>query len=252
MYPQRRTEPSPGTTFPERARPGSLVARADGRHRAAVGLIVAVPLWLVLCLPIGVPLAAVCCFLAVSLTLIDLQDWLDAAVAARRMKGGEPPERAGMDFGVGDDCWTSDVPASVPYREAGRTVLLARGCPLTARRAIGGNLLRRCLWIALSTWLSVSLAQLLPFMPHVDPVSGARMQLSTFRQATLLYVAAHPDVCPSIEQLRASGYVEGSLSSRDPWGSTCKITCTSDDVTARSPGPDRKEGTEDDVVDPVP
>jgi hypothetical protein len=236
--------------FPERARPGSLVARADGRHRTAVGLLAAMPLLVALCLPIGLALAAVCCFVAFSLTLFDLVDWMDAARAARRMKRGDAPLYADVDFGLGEDCWTRDVPASAPYRDVGHAVLLARGCPVTARRAIGGNLLRRGMWTALCTWLCVSLVQLLGVPAHPAHASSAKTQLSTLRQAGLLYVAAHPDACPSIDDLRAGGYVDRSLSSRDPWGNGCKITCTDEDVIVSSFGPDRTEGTEDDVAVP--
>jgi general secretion pathway protein G len=38
----------------------------------------------------------------------------------------------------------------------------------------------------------------------------------------------------------------------DPWGTAYKIACTEDEVTVSSSGPDKKEGTADDIIVPSP
>ena len=56
--------------------------------------------------------------------------------------------------------------------------------------------------------------------------------------------------CPDFARLRADKIVDRESSARDPWGSAYMISCAEDDVTVVSPGPDRKLGTEDDIIAP--
>jgi general secretion pathway protein G len=54
--------------------------------------------------------------------------------------------------------------------------------------------------------------------------------------------------CPSVEQLIADKELDAEAGSSDPWGQPFTIICTGDDIAVTSPGPDQKEGTEDDIV----
>ncbi|MCU0654949.1 MAG: type II secretion system protein GspG [Polyangiaceae bacterium] len=56
--------------------------------------------------------------------------------------------------------------------------------------------------------------------------------------------------CPSISQLVQDKEIDSASKTDDAWGSPYKIACTEDDVIVSSPGPDKKEGSADDIVVP--
>lgn len=56
--------------------------------------------------------------------------------------------------------------------------------------------------------------------------------------------------CPSISQLVQDKEIDSASKTDDAWGSPYKIACTEDDVIVSSPGPDKKEGSSDDIVVP--
>jgi hypothetical protein len=61
----------------------------------------------------------------------------------------------------------------------------------------------------------------------------------------------HPsEDCPTVDQLKAEKILDTGFSLKDPWGQPYKVSCDSDEITCTSPGPDRKEGTDDDVRRP--
>jgi general secretion pathway protein G len=76
----------------------------------------------------------------------------------------------------------------------------------------------------------------------------AKTACNTIRDATITWKAIHAgEDCPTIDQLRKEKVLDTGFSVKDPWGGLFKITCDSDEITCTSPGPDRKEGTEDDT-----
>jgi general secretion pathway protein G len=58
------------------------------------------------------------------------------------------------------------------------------------------------------------------------------------------------DQCPTISQLVQDKEIDSASKTDDPWSSAYKITCTEDEVTVFSPGPDKREGTADDIAVP--
>jgi general secretion pathway protein G len=71
---------------------------------------------------------------------------------------------------------------------------------------------------------------------------------NSVRSATILWKNSHPgDDCPTVDQLKSEGLLEKSFSSKDPWGNAFRLTCDTDEITCATSGPDRKEGTEDDI-----
>ncbi len=56
--------------------------------------------------------------------------------------------------------------------------------------------------------------------------------------------------CPTISQLVQDKEIDSASKIDDAWGSAYKITCTEDDVFVVSPGPDKKEGSADDISVP--
>jgi hypothetical protein len=99
-------------------------------------------------------------------------------------------------------------------------------------------------------------------------VAKARETGRAMMEAAIDWRATHPWECPTVLKLREaqlfrvlseeSGYgarvpidmVWTVQTTTDPWGSDFTIECNGPDVNARSPGPDRKLGTADDVVFP--
>jgi general secretion pathway protein G len=84
-------------------------------------------------------------------------------------------------------------------------------------------------------------------------LGAAKTACSTVRQATMQWKAINPGAdCPTVEQLKTEKDLDTGFSLKDPWGSYYKVACDSDEITCTSPGPDRKEGTEDDILVPQP
>lgn len=84
-------------------------------------------------------------------------------------------------------------------------------------------------------------------------IQAAKTACSTARQATMQWKAVHPsEDCPAMEQLKSDKDLDTGFNLKDPWGSPYKIACDSDEITCTSAGPDRKEGTDDDILVPQP
>jgi general secretion pathway protein G len=58
------------------------------------------------------------------------------------------------------------------------------------------------------------------------------------------------DDCPSVSQLKQDKEIDSASKIDDAWGSPYKIQCTEDEIIVTSPGRDKKEGTQDDLVIP--
>ena len=79
-------------------------------------------------------------------------------------------------------------------------------------------------------------------------INTAQTACSTVRQATIMWKAGHPsEDCPTVDQLKTEKYLDTGFNLKDPWGSPFKLSCDSDEITCTSVGPDRKEGTDDDI-----
>ncbi len=71
---------------------------------------------------------------------------------------------------------------------------------------------------------------------------------NTARGATAMWRSSHPgDDCPTIDQLKKEKFLGSDFNVKDPWGNQIKLSCDTDEVTCASAGPDRKEGTDDDI-----
>ena len=79
-------------------------------------------------------------------------------------------------------------------------------------------------------------------------VGAAKTACSTIRQATMQWRAVNPGSdCATVEQLKAEKDLDTGFSLKDPWGNPYKVSCDADEINCTSAGPDRKEGTEDDI-----
>lgn len=82
-------------------------------------------------------------------------------------------------------------------------------------------------------------------------VGAARTACDTIRTQTMQWKAQHPtEDCPTVEQLKTERDLDTGFSLKDPWGSDYKVSCDADEITCTSAGPDRKEGTDDDIRRP--
>ena len=77
-------------------------------------------------------------------------------------------------------------------------------------------------------------------------VEGAR----TLKQAADLYVNLNSsgEGCPSVQDLVSAKNIDGKKVD-DPWGVPFRLSCGDGDVRVLSSGPDKKEGTPDDLRD---
>jgi len=56
--------------------------------------------------------------------------------------------------------------------------------------------------------------------------------------------------CPTVGELKRSKILDPGVTATDAWGNSFQVQCSSVGVRVTSAGPDRKRGSEDDVVVP--
>jgi prepilin-type N-terminal cleavage/methylation domain-containing protein len=81
----------------------------------------------------------------------------------------------------------------------------------------------------------------------------AQTACDNIRSQTVVYKTTHTgEDCPTVDQLKQSGELDKGFNVKDPWGQPYKLSCEADDITCTSTGPDKKEGTDDDIIRPAP
>jgi general secretion pathway protein G len=75
----------------------------------------------------------------------------------------------------------------------------------------------------------------------------AKIDARTIHPVAEKYKVDHPGVCPTVEQLRAEKELSAASKITDPWDTPYQIRCQDDDIYITSFGPDKKEGTPDDI-----
>ncbi len=84
-------------------------------------------------------------------------------------------------------------------------------------------------------------------------IGTAKTACNTIRSATLVWKQKHPsEDCPTVDQHKQEKNLERGFYAKDAWGTLFKLSCDSDEITCTTSGPDRKEGTEDDIIVPAP
>ena len=77
--------------------------------------------------------------------------------------------------------------------------------------------------------------------------TGARV----IRQAVQQWQAANNETsCPTVSQLVQEKQLDSAQNTNDPFGQAYILSCSEDDVTVISQGPDKKKGTKDDISVP--
>jgi general secretion pathway protein G len=81
-------------------------------------------------------------------------------------------------------------------------------------------------------------------------ISTAKMRVKQARDAVTQYMIETPSCPHSIDELVANKYLDKG-NARDPWGSPLTLKCPgandTDGADVSSPGPDKQEGTADDI-----
>ena len=140
-----------------------------------------------------------------------------------------------------------------PYREACQPALL-NGIRLRTRalrRARGVTLFEVLIVVAILAMIAGGVAFFaLPRFREAQAktaVSSAQI----IRKAAELWQANNNETsCPTVSQLVQEKLLDPGQNTSDPWGQSFTLSCTDEDVTVSSNGPDKKKGTKDDVVVP--
>ncbi len=118
------------------------------------------------------------------------------------------------------------------------------------RRTAGVTLVEVLIVIAIMAMLSGGVAfALLPRMKEAQ-LKTAKQGAQEMRKVAQLYMYENAGECPSVSQLRKSGHLDKGSNVKDPWDEAYRIRCGDDEVFVESSGPDKKRGTEDDIVVP--
>ena len=76
----------------------------------------------------------------------------------------------------------------------------------------------------------------------------AKIDARTIHPVAEKYRIDHPgEPCPTVELLRDKKELSAASKITDPWDTPYKITCEEDETIVTSAGPDKKEGTADDI-----
>ena len=79
-------------------------------------------------------------------------------------------------------------------------------------------------------------------------VKTAKTTARNMRNVAIQALALKSGECPTVQTLIAEKELDSSGDTKDPWGGQYTIRCDADDVTVSSAGPDKKEGSPDDIV----
>ena len=121
-----------------------------------------------------------------------------------------------------------------------------------ARRSRGVTLVEVLVVIAIMAIMSTVVAYAVLPIYIESQKKTARLSASSLRRLVGTWRLTHPgEDCPNVARLRTDKLIDGESSSSDPWGSPYAIKCPDDDVVVMSSGPDKKAGTDDDIVVPA-
>jgi general secretion pathway protein G len=82
-------------------------------------------------------------------------------------------------------------------------------------------------------------------------VSTAKTNAQVLRRAVQDWQRVNMEsTCPTISQLIEGKHLDSASNTDDPWGQPWAMVCTDDDIFVQSMGPDKKQGTPDDISVP--
>jgi general secretion pathway protein G len=83
-------------------------------------------------------------------------------------------------------------------------------------------------------------------------VTTAKTGARVIRNAVQQWQLANNEygTCPTVSQLVSDRQLDAGQNTDDPWGMAFIIACSDDNVSVASYGPDKKQGTKDDIMVP--
>jgi len=82
-------------------------------------------------------------------------------------------------------------------------------------------------------------------------VKEARTGARVIRTAVQHWQVSNSEsTCPAVSQLMQEKHLDPGQNTKDPWGQDYLISCSDDEVTVGSMGPDKKKGSKDDITVP--
>jgi general secretion pathway protein G len=131
----------------------------------------------------------------------------------------------------------------------------ARPAVRTAQRAVhaverGVTLVEVLIVVAIMAMISATVVvAVIPKFKDAQ-IKTADQSAREIRNAVTRFRSRGTDQCPTVTQLVSEKEIDSASKLDDPWGTAFKIECTEDEVYVLSLGPDKKEGTADDVSVP--
>lgn len=84
-------------------------------------------------------------------------------------------------------------------------------------------------------------------------IETTRQSVLKIRQTVVLFRMDHGDDCPNVDMLKQADLVDAASKLTDAWNGPFVVKCGEQGtVHVSSAGPDRKHGSEDDIVAPEP
>jgi len=81
-------------------------------------------------------------------------------------------------------------------------------------------------------------------------ISSTKNNLKSLQAIADGWRANHANDCPTVQRLKEEKELSASSEVNDAWGSAYKIQCDDENTVIVSFGPDKKEGTKDDLMFP--
>ena len=118
-----------------------------------------------------------------------------------------------------------------------------------ARRRRGVTLVEVLIVVAIMALIAGGVSFMILPKYRQAQIDTAHTTARTIRQAATMWrsLKGGAGECPTVSVLIEEKEIDPSSTTEDPWGQPFTISCTEDDVTVSSPGPDGKQGTKDDV-----
>ena len=119
------------------------------------------------------------------------------------------------------------------------------------RRQAGMTLVEVLIVVAIMAMIAggVSLVALPQFKKA--QISTATTSAQALRRAVQNWQRVNNEIsCPSLNQLVEDKEVDAASNTDDPWGQPWRFVCSDDEIFVQSNGPDKTEGTKDDISVP--
>jgi general secretion pathway protein G len=79
-------------------------------------------------------------------------------------------------------------------------------------------------------------------------IKTAKTNARNIRNVATQHVALKGGECPTVQTLISEKELDAAGDTKDPWGGSFTIKCDADDISVSSPGPDQRDGSQDDIL----